>query len=44
MKAAVMYHYDEKLNYAEWVVYQDVPDPKNHKSKGYQVIGERKNL
>jgi NAD+-dependent secondary alcohol dehydrogenase Adh1 len=28
MKAAVMHHYDEKLENPEWVVYQDVPDPK----------------
>lgn len=28
MKAAVMHQYDEKLENKEWVVYQDVPDPK----------------
>jgi len=28
MKAAVLHQYDEKLAGPEWVVYQDVPDPK----------------
>jgi len=28
MKAAVMHQYDEKLKNSDWVVYQDVPDPK----------------
>lgn len=28
MKAAVMHNFDEKLEAKEWVVYQDVPDPK----------------
>lgn len=28
MKAAVMHQYDEKLKNKDWVVYQDVPDPK----------------
>jgi NAD+-dependent secondary alcohol dehydrogenase Adh1 len=32
MKAAVMHQYDELLQNPEWVVYQDVPDPKISKS------------
>ncbi len=28
MKAAVLHEYDEALTKSEWVVHEDVPDPK----------------
>ncbi len=31
MKAAVLHEYDEALANSEWVIYEDVPDPKINK-------------